>query len=68
MLDAKQQALKLIESLPDDCSLEDIHYRLYFCEKVEKGIQAIAEGRVVSQNDAEARVLFPNSPASRSGN
>ena len=52
----KEQAMKVIQSLPDDCTLEEIQARLYFCEKVEKGIRAVDEGRVLSQADAEAQV------------
>ncbi len=45
----KEQAIELIRSLPDDCTLEDIQYHLYVRAKVERGIRAIDEGRVVSQ-------------------
>lgn len=49
----KEQAINLIKSLPDDCTLEDIQYPLYVREKVERGIRAIDEGLVVSQEEAE---------------
>ncbi|NOZ67759.1 MAG: hypothetical protein GXP46_00590 [Deferribacteres bacterium] len=52
----KEQAIELIRSLPDDCTLEDIQYHLYVREKVEKGIRAVDEGRVVSQEEAEKKV------------
>jgi len=52
----KEQAIELIKSLPDDCTLEDIQYHLYVRAKVEKGIRAIDEGRVVSQDEAEKKV------------
>ena len=52
----KQQALELIESLPDDCTFDDIHYHLYVRQKVERGLAAIDEGRVVSQDEARRRV------------
>ncbi|MCR4320807.1 MAG: hypothetical protein NUV74_10800 [Candidatus Brocadiaceae bacterium] len=53
---AKKQAIKLIKSLPDDCTIEDIQYHLYVLEKVELGIRAIDEGRVVPQEEVEKRV------------
>lgn len=53
---AKDQAIKLIRSLPSDCSLEDIQYHLYVCEKIQHGIKAIDEGRTCSQKEAEKRV------------
>ena len=52
----KEQAIELIKSLPDDCTLEDIQYHLYVREKVERGIKAIDEGKVVSQEEAEKKV------------
>ena len=52
----KEDAIKLIQSLPDDCTLDDIHYHLYVRQKVERGRAAIDEGRVVSQEEAERRV------------
>jgi predicted transcriptional regulator len=52
----KDQAIDLIQSLPDDCSLEDIQYHLYVREKVERGLRAIDEGRFVTQDEAEQQV------------
>ena len=52
----KEEAIELIRSLPDDCTLEDIQYHLYVREKVEHGLRAIEEGRVVSQEEAEKKV------------
>ncbi len=52
----KEQAIELIKSLPNDCTFEDIQYHLYVRAKVEKGIRAIDEGRVVSQDEAEKKV------------
>ena len=52
----KEQVIDLIKSLPDDCTIEDIQYHLYVREKVERGIRAIEEGRVVSQEEAEKKV------------
>ncbi len=53
---AKKQAIKLIKSLTDDCTIEDIQYHLYVLEKIERGIRAIDEGRVVPQEEVEKRV------------
>jgi predicted transcriptional regulator len=56
MSHVKEQVIELIKSLPEDSTLEDIHYHLYVREKVEHGLKAIDEGRVISQEDAEKRV------------
>jgi len=52
----KEEAIRLIQSLPDDCSFEEIQYHLYVIQKVERGLAAIDEERVVSQEEAERRV------------
>ena len=52
----KEQAIRLIQSLPEDCSIEDIQYHLYVRQKVEKGLAAVESGRIVPQEDAEQRV------------
>jgi predicted transcriptional regulator len=38
---------KVLDQLPDDCSLEDISYQLYVRAKVEEGLRDLDEGRVV---------------------
>jgi predicted transcriptional regulator len=52
----KERAMRVIQSLPDDCTMEDIQYHLYVRDKVERGLQAIADGRVVPQEEAERRI------------
>jgi hypothetical protein len=52
----KEEVIKLVQSLPDDCTLEDIQYHLYVREKVARGIAAIDDGRVLSQAEAEQRM------------
>lgn len=47
MSTAKSEVSALLESLPEDASLEDIQYHLYVLEKVKKGVdRADAEGAV----------------------
>jgi len=33
----KDQVRDAIEQLPEDCTAEDIHYRLYLIEKIRRG-------------------------------
>jgi hypothetical protein len=49
----KQVARQILESLPDDCSLEEIQYRLYVRQMVEEGRQDVRNGDVVSQQEIE---------------
>lgn len=52
MLTAKEVALEVINSLPDNCSLDDISYRLYLRRKLERSAKDIEEGRVYSTEEA----------------
>jgi len=56
MASAKEEVRKILEHIPDDSSFEDIQYHLYVREKVERGLQDVAEGRVLSQEEAERRM------------
>jgi len=51
----KEAAAELIRELPEDATYDDIMYRIYVRRKVERGLQAVAEGRVISQQEAEKR-------------
>ena len=53
MQTAKEIALEVIRSLPDDCSLDDISYRLYLWRKMERSGNDIEEGRVYSKEEAK---------------
>ena len=53
---AKQEVQALLNSLPDDCSLEDVQYHLYVIEKVQRGINAANDHGSVSQDEAEQRL------------
>lgn len=56
MISAKEEALSMIQSLPDDCTNDDIYYKLYLQEKIRNGRKAIEEGRDVLQEEVERRV------------
>ena len=52
---AKQMALRALEQLPDDATLDDAMERLYFLTKVERGLADADAGRVVSHEEVLAR-------------
>lgn len=53
---SKAQMLEAVQSLPEDADLDDLFEKLIFIEKVEEGLQAIEEGRVVSLEEAKRRL------------
>lgn len=53
MKSAKERAIEVINSLPDDCTAEDISYRLYLWRKMERSAKDIEEGHVYSKEQAQ---------------
>ena len=51
----KEEAARIIKQLPDHVSWEDIMYNLYVRQKIEKGIKAADEGKVISQEEMERK-------------
>ncbi len=41
---AKEEALKIIQGLPDDCSTDDILAELFFKKQVDAGLMDVARG------------------------
>ena len=56
MKTAKQNALEIIQNLPDEATYEDIMERLYFIQKVEAGLKDIEEGRVHTHEEVKKRL------------
>ena len=52
----KQRVMTIMESLPDDISLEEIIYQLAFRAHVEEGLRDSAEGRTVPQEAVERKI------------
>ena len=51
----KEEAIKLIENLPDDLSWDDIIYEMYVKKKIEIGLKAAEEGRVIPHSEVKKR-------------
>jgi predicted transcriptional regulator len=47
----KEAAIRTIEHLPDDASLDDIIYALYVRQKIERGLRDIEAGNTVSHEE-----------------
>ena len=56
----KADAHRLIDSLPDDATWDDIMYRIYVRRCIEAGIQDVDENRVIEVS--EVRRLFGLQP------
>jgi predicted transcriptional regulator len=54
---AKQEALRLIDGLPEEATWEEILYHLYVKKKIQSGISAADEDRVVPHEEVKAMFL-----------
>lgn len=51
---AKEIALRIIQQMPDDASLEDIMHQLHFRTSVDAGLEELREGKVVPHAEVVA--------------
>jgi hypothetical protein len=56
MSTAKNEVQQLLNTLPDDCSLEDIQYHLYVIEKIRNGLEIADTQGTLSQEEVEQRL------------
>jgi hypothetical protein len=56
MKTAKKEVRKILDQIPDDASLEDIQYHIYVCQKIERELQDMDDGRVLSREQVEKRM------------
>lgn len=52
----KEELRELLERLPDDVTYEDLQYHLYVRQKVAQGLDDVRQGRVLTQDEVEARL------------
>ena len=56
MSTAKSEVTSMLETLPDDSSLEDIQYHLYVIEKMKRGVEQAESEETLSHAEAEQRL------------
>ena len=56
MQSVKREVSKLLDLLPEDCSLDDIQYHLYVLQKVERGLKDGEAGRTFTQEEVGKRM------------
>ena len=52
----KSEARRLVESLPDSASWDDVAYEVYVRQSIEAGLGEADAGKLVDHDDALARV------------
>jgi predicted transcriptional regulator len=56
MLGVKEQVIQMIQTLPDDITLEDVMEELYFKLQVDAGMKELNEGKGISHEEVEKRM------------
>jgi len=56
MAKAKAEALELIKQLPDDVTTGGIMEELFFKQQIEKGLEDVAEGRILTHQELKERI------------
>jgi hypothetical protein len=53
---AKAEAQEILDELPDDCTMEDIHYHLYVREQIRQGLWSLENEPTYTQDEIERDV------------
>jgi predicted transcriptional regulator len=53
---AKEEVRRLLDTLPDDASLEDVQYAIYVRERIERGRREAADGKLIDHEEVERRM------------
>ncbi len=56
MAEIKQQVIQIIQSLPDDVTLDDIMAELYFKLQVDAGLKELDEDEGIPHEEVEKRI------------
>jgi predicted transcriptional regulator len=56
MSGVKQQVMKMIETMPDEITIDDIMAELYFKMQVDAGLKELDEGKGIPHEEAKERL------------
>jgi predicted transcriptional regulator len=51
MSSVKEQVIELVNTLPDECTWDDVMYQIYVRQKIEAGLKDADEGRLVPHEE-----------------
>jgi predicted transcriptional regulator len=56
MSGVKEQVIRMIETLPDDVTIDDVLAEIYFKLQVDAGLKELDEGRGIAHEEVEERM------------
>ena len=52
----KEEVRRLLDTLPDEASYEDIQHHIYVQQKIDRGLEASERGDFISDEEIERRI------------
>jgi predicted transcriptional regulator len=52
----KEEVQRLLETLPEEASFEEIQYHIYVQQAIRRGLDAVERGEVLEQDEVERRM------------
>ena len=56
MATAKEEILRMLETLPEDATWEDVQHSIYVRERIERGRREADQGKLLEQEEVENRM------------
>ena len=56
MQTVKERVKAVVKKLPNDCSMDEVIYELYVADRIERGLEAMKQGRTISQNQLKREI------------
>jgi predicted transcriptional regulator len=56
MRNPKEKVRRLLDTLPDDTSFEEIQYYIYVLQAIQRGLDAAERGELIEQDEFEKRI------------
>ena len=50
---AKEQAKRVLDALPDSATWDDIMYKIYVTQKINKGLEDVRDGTVITHEEVK---------------
>lgn len=57
MISVKNEAKKIIDDMPEETTWDDIMYKFYVRQKIEKGLKDVDNGKTISFDEAKNRLI-----------
>ncbi len=56
MSSVKERVEAVVKKMPKNCTMDEVIYELYFADRIERGLEAMREGRTISQDQLKREI------------